>query len=167
MGKTYGFDVVQTAENVKEIDAVKAADNVKATFNYTPDAKFQALLKEAGMISAEAEDQLLQLLVRFGRVERALDIGSFTGFSASALEALPELQKIDPSVEDAQALLKHLATKKESFDLIFFDESQPGSLPLYELLMKSGLLRVAGCWSFPTGPKVCLTSVKSCLEMTA
>merc|ERR1712050_574904 len=46
---------------------------------------------EAEMISGQVEGQLLQMLVRFGRVTRALDIGTFTGYSALALaEALPE-----------------------------------------------------------------------------
>merc|ERR1712190_79786 len=48
-------------------------------------------LMEAEMISGQVEGQLLQFLVRFGRVTSALDIGTFTGYSAVALaEALPE-----------------------------------------------------------------------------
>merc|ERR1712232_1534354 len=48
-------------------------------------------LMEAEMISGQLEGQLLQFLVRFGRVTTALDIGTFTGYSAVALaEALPE-----------------------------------------------------------------------------
>merc|ERR1719331_3000416 len=48
-------------------------------------------LMEAEMISGQLEGQLLQFLVRFGRVTTALDIGTFTGYSALALaEALPD-----------------------------------------------------------------------------
>ncbi|CAE8608673.1 unnamed protein product [Polarella glacialis] len=46
---------------------------------------------EAEMISGQAEGQLLQLLVKFGRVKKVLDIGTFTGYSSLAMaEALPE-----------------------------------------------------------------------------
>merc|ERR1719479_507950 len=46
-------------------------------------------LMEAEMISGQAEGQLLQLLVKFGGAKSALDIGTFTGYSALALaEAL-------------------------------------------------------------------------------
>merc|ERR1739844_343781 len=48
-------------------------------------------LMEAEMISGQVEGQLLQMLVRFGRVKKALDIGTFTGYSALSLaEALPD-----------------------------------------------------------------------------
>ncbi|CAE8581720.1 unnamed protein product [Polarella glacialis] len=48
-------------------------------------------LWEAEMISGQAEGQLLQLLVKFGRVKKVLDIGTFTGYSSLAMaEALPE-----------------------------------------------------------------------------
>merc|ERR1712050_753075 len=42
-------------------------------------------LMEAEMISGQLEGQLLQFLVRFGKVKTALDIGTFTGYSALAL----------------------------------------------------------------------------------
>merc|ERR1719498_999729 len=128
-------------------------------------------LMEAEMISGQVEGQLLQLLVRFGKVSKALDIGTFTGYSALAIaEALPEngsivtlereeeaarlaqqnwsssphASKIKSLVGDAKALMQDLSAKKESFDLIFLDVDKPGYLQLYELLMDSGLLRVGG-----------------------
>jgi 3-dehydroquinate synthase len=128
-------------------------------------------LMEAEMISGQLEGQLLQFLVRFGKVKTALDIGTFTGYSALALaEVLPEggrvvtlereadaariaaanwansphATKIDSRVGEACTLLASLAEKKEAFDLVFLDVDKPGYLPLYQLLMDSGLLRVGG-----------------------
>merc|ERR1719163_2197356 len=128
-------------------------------------------LMEAEMMSGQLEGQLLQFLVRFGRVTTALDIGTFTGYSALALaEALPDggqvvtlerdadvarhaasswacsphAAKIVSLVGEASVLLSDLAAQKEAFDLIFLDADKPGYLPLYRLLMESGLLRVGG-----------------------
>ncbi|CAE8600275.1 unnamed protein product [Polarella glacialis] len=54
-----------------------------------PDYSCPLLIAE--MISGQAEGQLLQLLVKFGRVKKVLDIGTFTGYSSLAMaEALPE-----------------------------------------------------------------------------
>merc|ERR1712091_536810 len=123
------------------------------------------------MISGQVEGQLLQMLVRFGGVKKALDIGTFTGYSALALaEALPQdgsivtlerevdaariafsnwsnsphASKITSLVGDARTLLEKLAVEENAFDLVFLDVDKPGYLSLYELLMKTGLLRVGG-----------------------
>merc|ERR1712060_229491 len=128
-------------------------------------------LMEAEMISGQAEGQLLQLLVRFGGVRRALDIGTFTGYSALALaEALPEdgrvvtlereaeaasmaaknwegasaAARIESRVGEAASLLDELAAAGESFDLVFLDVDKPGYLALYNKLMDSGLLKMGG-----------------------
>merc|ERR1712176_654921 len=128
-------------------------------------------LMEAEMISGQVEGQLLQLLVRFGHVKKALDIGTFTGYSALSLaEALPDggslvtlerepeaarvaasnwsgsphASKIVSQVGEASDLLDKLAAQKETFDLIFLDVDKPGYLALYERLMESGLLKVGG-----------------------
>jgi len=128
-------------------------------------------LMEAEMISGQAEGQLLQLLIQFGGVKQALDIGTFTGYSSLALaEALPEggrvvtlereaqaaemaagnwagsphATKIDSRVGEAEDLLQGLADAGESFDLVFLDVDKPGYLPLYQRLMDTGLLRVGG-----------------------
>jgi len=128
-------------------------------------------LMEAEMISGQLEGQLLQFLVRFGHVTTALDIGTFTGYSALALaEALPEKgrlvtlereadaariaasnwassphkAKIVPKLGEASDLLADLAAQKETFDLIFLDVDKPGYLPIYQHLMDTGLLKVGG-----------------------
>jgi len=128
-------------------------------------------LMEAEMISGQLEGQLLQFLVRFGRVTTALDIGTFTGYSALALaEALPEngrvvtlereadaariaasnwagsphAAKISSQVGEAWDLLADLANQNHAFDLVFLDVDKPGYLPLFECLMDSGLLKVGG-----------------------
>merc|ERR1719277_1280794 len=61
-------------------------------------------LMEAEMLSGQLEGQLLQFLVRFGGVKKALDIGTFTGYSALALaEALPEDGKVITLEREADA----------------------------------------------------------------
>jgi len=126
---------------------------------------------EAEMISGQVEGQLLQILVRFGNLTKALDIGTFTGYSAVALaEALPDhgkvvtlereanaariasahwaksphASKIVSQVGEASDLINKLAAQNEAFDLIFLDVDKPGYLALYQRLMESGLLRVGG-----------------------
>jgi len=128
-------------------------------------------LMEAEMISGQLEGQLLQFLVRFGNVSKALDIGTFTGYSALALaEVLPQdgqvvtlereqdaariaasnwagsphAGKILSQVGEASELLAALATKKEAFDLVFLDVDKPGYLAIYQQLMETGLLKVNG-----------------------
>jgi len=128
-------------------------------------------LMEAEMISGQLEGQLLQFLVRFGKVSKALDIGTFTGYSALALaEVLPQdgqvvtlereqdaariaasnwagsphAGKILSQVGEASELLAALATKKEAFDLVFLDVDKPGYLAIYQQLMETGLLKVNG-----------------------
>ena len=128
-------------------------------------------LMEAEMISGQVEGQLLQMLVRFGGVKKALDIGTFTGYSALALaEAVPDdgsivtlereadaariavsnwsssphASKITSLVGDARTLLEKLAVEENAFDLVFLDVDKPGYLSLYELVMRTGLLRVGG-----------------------
>jgi len=128
-------------------------------------------LMEAEMISGQAEGQLLQLLVKFGKVKRVLDIGTFTGYSSLAMaEALPEdgtvitlereqtaadlamanwaasphHAKIHSMVGEAGDLLSALAERGESFDLVFLDVDKPGYYALYQTLMETNLLRVGG-----------------------
>jgi predicted O-methyltransferase YrrM len=101
-------------------------------------------LREAEMISGQAEGQLLQLLVKFGGVKKGLDSGTFTGYSLLArAEVLPEDRplvtlereqvaakraagiwavsprrgKIESRVGEAHELLQALASKGASFDL--------------------------------------------------
>merc|ERR1712151_1207485 len=118
-------------------------------------------------ISGQAEGQLLQLLVKFGQVNRVLDIGTFTGYSSLAMaEALPEdghlvtlerdkmaaenwaasahRGKIESRVGEAHEMLRALASEGAPFDLVFLDVDKPGYLALYETIMDAGLLRVGG-----------------------
>jgi len=128
-------------------------------------------LMEAEMISGQAEGQLLQLLVRLGGAKRALDIGTFTGYSSLAIaEALPDdgkvvtlereaeaaamanenwaasshRGKIESRVGEAHSLLEELAAEGQSFDLVFLDVDKPGYKALYETLLQRNLLRVGG-----------------------
>lgn len=128
-------------------------------------------LMEAEMISGQAEGQLLQLLIQFGKVKKVLDIGTFTGYSSLAMaEALPadgsvitlereqeaadiakgnwesssHASKIESRVGEAKDMLEQLAAEGHSFDLVFLDVDKPGYFPLYQYLMESGLLRVGG-----------------------
>merc|ERR1711998_74654 len=107
-------------------------------------------LMEAEMISGQVEGQLLQMLVRFGRVTKVLDIGTFTGYSALALaEALPDggsVVTLEREADAARMAASNWARSphavKKSFELVFLDVDKPDSLALYQLLMESGLLRV-------------------------
>jgi len=128
-------------------------------------------LMEAEMISGQAEGQLLQMLVRLSSAKRALDIGTFTGYSSLALaEALPEegsvitlereaeaakmaeqnwaksahRGKIHSRVGEADGLLEQLVAEGQSFDLVFLDVDKPGYKALYEKLMETNLLKVGG-----------------------
>merc|ERR1711988_751405 len=128
-------------------------------------------LMEAEMISGQAEGQLLQLLIKFGKVKKVLDIGTFTGYSSLAMaEALPadgtvitlereqeaaniakenwksspHMGKIESRVGEARDMLEGLASEGQSFDLVFLDVDKPGYFPLYQYIMESGLLKVGG-----------------------
>merc|ERR1712151_1489948 len=159
----------QPSADLKKISLETAKTN--STWETLEKQGSTSRLMEAEMISGQVEGQLLQFLVRFGRVTTALDIGTFTGYSAAALaEALPETgrvvtlereseaariaaanwsgsphaSKIVSQVGEASDLLDNLASQKEDFDLIFLDVDKPGFLALYERLMESGLLKVGG-----------------------
>merc|ERR1712084_163851 len=111
------------------------------------------------------------MLVRLAGCKRALDIGTFTGYSSLAIaEALPEdgsvvtlereaeaaemaeanwgesphRGKIESRVGEAQGLLEQLAAEGQTFDLVFLDVDKPGYKDLYEMLMERNLLRVGG-----------------------
>merc|ERR1711878_221423 len=159
----------QPSADLKKISLETARTN--STWETLEKQGLTSRLMEAEMISGQVEGQLLQFLVRFGRVKTALDIGTFTGYSAVALaEALPETgrvvtlerepeaarmaatnwsgsphaSKIVSQVGEASDLLDNLAAEKATFDLIFLDVDKPGYLALYERLMESGLLKVGG-----------------------
>merc|ERR1712203_1342970 len=155
----------QPSADLKKISLETAKTN--STWETLEKQGSTSRLMEADMISGQVEGQLLQFLVRFGRVTPALDIGTFTGYSALALAdggrvvtlereadaariaasswaSSPHATKIVSLVGEACDLLADLAAQKDAFDLIFLDVDKPGYLPLYRLLMESGLLRVGG-----------------------
>jgi len=130
------------------------------------------MLMEAEMISGQAEAQLLKVLVQFGKVTNALDLGTFTGYSALALaEALPadgkvvtvereapvaELaraafakagavgSKIDSRVGDCADVLTNIAESGATFDLVFLDADKPNYKRYYDLIMDHGILQQGG-----------------------
>jgi len=159
----------QPSKELKEISMETAKTN--PMWAEAAEQKATSRLMEAEMISGQAEGQLLQLLVRLGGAKRALDIGTFTGYSSLALaEALPEdgqvvtlereaeaaamaqnnwaesphRGKIESRVGEAYSLLEELAAEGQSFDLVFLDVDKPGYKALYEKLLESNLLRVGG-----------------------
>merc|ERR1711972_437365 len=144
----------QPSADLKKISLETAKTN--STWETLEKQGSTSRLMEAEMISGQVEGQLLQFLVRFGRVTTALDIGTFTGYSAVALaEALPETGRVVTLEREAEAARMAAANwfssphaskivSQEGFDLIFLDVDKPGYLALYERLMESGLLKVGG-----------------------
>jgi predicted O-methyltransferase YrrM len=156
--------------NIKDAyNVIGGIDSMSAKYSTQPSAELKKISGET--LSGQVEGQLLQMLVRFGRVKNALDIGTFTGYSALAVaEALPDggsvtslekeadaahtaaanwassphAAKIKSLVGDAGALLRNLAAEKQSFDLVFLDADKANYKSLYEQLMDTGLLAVGG-----------------------
>lgn len=126
---------------------------------------------EPEMLSGHVEGQLLQLLARVSGARRALDVGTFTGYSALAVaEALPadghvvgcELDpriaaiaqrafdasphgaRITLEVGPALDTLHRLADAGERFDLAFLDADKAGYVDHLDVLLDRGLLRPGG-----------------------
>ncbi|MCC5948823.1 MAG: class I SAM-dependent methyltransferase [Nitriliruptoraceae bacterium] len=126
---------------------------------------------EAEMLSGHVEGQLLKLLVRISGASRALDIGTFTGYSALAMaEAMgPEGRvvacEVDPGVADiaqrafdaspagrrislhigpALDTLHRLADAGERFDLAFIDADKGGYVSYLAALLDRGLIGPGG-----------------------
>lgn len=126
---------------------------------------------EQEMLSGHVEGQLLQLLARLTEARRALDIGTFTGYSALAVaEVLPDDGRVvtcelDPSVADmarevfatsptgeridvevgpALVTLQRLAEAGERFDLVFLDADKGGYLDYFTVLLDRQLVRPGG-----------------------
>jgi len=109
------------------------------------------------MLSGRLSGQLLRFLVKMNRVQRALDIGTFIGYSALTLaEALPEkgqvitIESSKPTLELAQSYFAQSAYNNKiisllgnafdlipgldgEFDLIFIDADKNKILEYYEL----------------------------------
>merc|ERR1711871_1204580 len=143
-------------------DALKAITTKTATTNELwEEVRDQTSMQmEAEMISGQAEVQLLQVLVKFGKVNSALGMAEALPedgrvvtlereqivadmarehFSASAYGA-----KIDSKVGPAAEQLQQLADAGEKFQLVFVDADKPGYLNYYNQVMDSGMLEVGG-----------------------
>lgn len=159
----------QPSEALKAITTQTASTN--PLWAELKDAKATQMTMEAEMISGQTEVQLLKLLVQFGKVHEALDIGTFTGYSALGLaEALPSCgkvvtiereqvvadmarehfkasehaAKIHSVVGPASEQLQLLADKGEKFQLVFIDADKPGYEGYFKQVMDSNLLEVGG-----------------------
>lgn len=121
-----------------------------------------------GMMVGHLVGRFLGMLVAFGRPQRVLEVGTFTGYSALAMaEALPpggrivtlELSPVhaalaqahidaSPYADRIEILVgpasETLRTLQGPFDLVFIDADKPGYIDYYEaalpLLSRSGLL---------------------------
>lgn len=128
-------------------------------------------LIEMEMISGQAEAQFLKFLIYASGAKSALDVGTFTGYSAVAMaEALPEDgkvvtieyeeevakvaaanfassavgSKIDSRTGDANEVLKTLTSSSESFDIVFVDAHKPDYVNYYKHIVDGGLLKAGG-----------------------
>jgi len=125
-------------------------------------------LGSEGMLSGPVAGRLLELLVWFGRPQRVLEIGTFSGHSALAMAAaLPEGGRIDTCELDPERAavaqryfdrsphgsritlhigpaLATIATLDGEFDLVFIDANKEGYVDYYEavlpLLTERGLI---------------------------
>ena len=155
------------SEELRSLDQRTLAHDWKARFA----ANDTDLELEAEMLSGHVEGQLLQLLVRWGKARRILEIGMFTGYSALAMaEALPsdghlvacEMDsyaakfardcfdqsphgfKIEIVVGPAAETLNGLIEHSHTFDLIFIDADKSGYIGYLEQIMASSLLNQDG-----------------------
>jgi len=126
---------------------------------------------EAEIIRGQSAVQLLKVLAQFGKVETALDVGTFTGSSALGMaEALPadgrvvtiereqvvadmarkhfeaseHATKIDSRVGAVSEELDGLAKEGMQFDLVFVDADKPSYKKYFDQIMEKGLLKVGG-----------------------
>lgn len=170
-GRTYK----EVQEQVdKAIHLVQQTNVIADKYSSQPSAELRAITERTATTNAQwgqAEAQLLKLLVQFGRVNRALDVGSFGGYYGLAMaEALPadgkvvtlessqtaadiarehiaaseHGTKISLHVGDAAAELETLGDGGEEFDLVFVGAGKPGCLTYFNSLMDRGLLKVGG-----------------------
>jgi len=122
-------------------------------------AETAAVLGSTGMLTGPVAARFLELLVWFGRPQRILEIGTFTGHSALAMAAaLPEGGRIDACELDPRraavaqryfdrsphgaAITLHVGPALEtvhrlkgSFDLVFVDADKPGYVDYYEAVL--------------------------------
>jgi caffeoyl-CoA O-methyltransferase len=116
-------------------------------------------LGSEGMLSGPVAGRLLELLVWFGRPQRVLEIGTFSGHSALAMAAaLPEGGRIDTCELDPERAalaqryfdrsphgsritlhvgpaLESIAKLEGPFDLVFIDADKGGYVDYYEAVL--------------------------------
>jgi caffeoyl-CoA O-methyltransferase len=122
-------------------------------------AETSAVLGQSAMLTGPVAGRFLEALVWFGRPQRVLEIGTFSGHSALAMAAaLPEGGRIDACELNPERAafaqswfdrsphgskitlhvgpaLETIAGLEGSFDLVFVDADKPGYVGYYEAVL--------------------------------